>query len=59
MIPSVGQTIIVYELPSYKREFWPKLPATGTVVRIYPYQYFIVCIDGVEYELYEDDGYKI
>ena len=58
MLPIIGEKIRVFDLPSYRSECKPTLPVEVEVSRVDEYPFIVVCIDGNEYELYEDDGYE-
>lgn len=52
-IVKVGDEVTVIDLSNYLLEFQPKLPVKGKIVRFDPYPYFVVEIDGKEFEVYE------
>ena len=58
MLPKVGETVFITALPLYLPETIPSLPRMAKVVRIDPYPYIVVDINGRKFELYEDDGYE-
>lgn len=57
MLPAPGDKITVTDLSSYRAASKPQLPAVAVVLRVNSYPMVIVEIEGIEYELYEDDGY--
>jgi hypothetical protein len=58
MLPEPGDKITVTDLPSYRASAKPSLPTVAVVLRVTDHPMVIVEIEGIEYELYEDDGYK-
>lgn len=57
MKEKIGDKINVFDLPSYKQSAKPKLPVITSIINITDYPMVVVDIEGVEFELYINDGY--